>query len=58
VAEIETHSIDAEKSSKLNGTILTGEIFAPEMRRVIEKTNRLINSSLKVVAVKNEYFWR
>ena len=45
-----------EKARRLNGTILTGEMFAPEMRRAIEKTNRLINSNLRVLAVKNEYF--
>ena len=45
-----------EKARRLNGTILTGEIFASEMRKVIERTNALINSNLRVVAVKNQYF--
>jgi putative radical SAM enzyme (TIGR03279 family) len=44
------------KAQKLNGTILTGEMFAPEMKRVIEKTNHLINCNLRVLAVKNQYF--
>lgn len=48
--------LSAEKARKLNGTILTGEIFEPEMRKVIEKTNHLINSNLRVLGVKNEYF--
>jgi putative radical SAM enzyme (TIGR03279 family) len=48
--------LSAEKARRLNGTILTGEIFAPEMRKAIEKTNRLLNSNLHVVAVKNQYF--
>ncbi|MEP6924484.1 MAG: DUF512 domain-containing protein [Pyrinomonadaceae bacterium] len=48
--------LSPEKARRLNGTILTGELFAPEMRRAIEKTNRLINSNLSVLAVKNEYF--
>ena len=43
-------------TSKLDGTILTGEIFAPEMRRRIEQINNLIHSNLRVVAVKNHYF--
>ena len=43
-------------TSTLNGTILTGEIFAPEMRRRIEQINNLIHSNLRVVAVKNHYF--
>jgi putative radical SAM enzyme (TIGR03279 family) len=41
---------------KLNGTILTGEMFAPIFREQIEKLNNLIGSSLKVLAVPNTYF--
>lgn len=54
--KLKRQPISFEKARKLNGTILTGEIFAPEMRRAIEKTNQLINSNLSVRAVKNEYF--
>lgn len=40
----------------LNGTILTGEMFAPILTEQIEKLNKIINSNLKVRAVKNTYF--
>jgi putative radical SAM enzyme (TIGR03279 family) len=43
-------------AQKLNGTIFTGEMFEPEMRRLIEKTNREFGTELSVKAVKNEYF--
>ncbi|HSK72564.1 MAG TPA: DUF512 domain-containing protein [Pyrinomonadaceae bacterium] len=40
----------------LNGTILTGEMFAPILREQIEKLNSLIGSKLCVLAVPNRYF--
>ena len=40
----------------LNGTILTGEMFAPILSKQIEKLNLLIDSNLKVLAVPNAYF--
>ena len=54
--KLKRQPLSFEKARKLNGTILTGELFAPEMEKAIEKTNRLINSNLRVLAVKNEYF--
>lgn len=42
--------------SSLNGTILTGEMFAPILSAQIEKLNLLINSDLHVLAVPNTYF--
>lgn len=40
----------------LNGTILTGEMFAPVLRGQIEKLNKILSANLKVLAVKNTYF--
>ncbi len=40
----------------LNGTILTGEMFAPILREQIEKLNSLTGSRLSVLAVPNTYF--
>ncbi len=40
----------------LNGTILTGEMFAPILAGQIEKLNSLIGSKLHVLAVPNTYF--
>jgi putative radical SAM enzyme (TIGR03279 family) len=45
-----------EQARKLNGTIFTGEMFAPEMTRIVEKINRETGTRLSVKAVKNEYF--
>jgi putative radical SAM enzyme (TIGR03279 family) len=38
------------------GTILTGEMFAPVLAKLIEKYNLLTNARLHVLPVKNEYF--
>jgi len=40
----------------LNGTILTGEMFAPILSEQIEKLNAVLDSNLKVLAVPNTYF--
>ena len=40
----------------LNGTILTGEMFAPILSGQIERVNDLLDSNLKVKAVPNLYF--
>lgn len=40
----------------LHGTMLTGELFAPVLRRRAEQLNAKFGMRLKVVAVKNEYF--
>lgn len=40
----------------LNGTILTGEMFAPILREQIEKLNKLTGSTLRVLPVPNTYF--
>jgi NifB/MoaA-like Fe-S oxidoreductase len=44
------------KPNSLNGTILTGEMFAPILSEQIEKLNALIGSKLTVLAVPNTYF--
>jgi putative radical SAM enzyme (TIGR03279 family) len=41
---------------KLYGTIMTGTIFAPVLRRQVERLNRRFQTRLEVVAVENEYF--
>lgn len=40
----------------INGTILTGEMFAPILAGQVEKLNSALNSNLKVLAVPNTYF--
>ncbi len=46
----------SQKPKSLNGTFLTGEMFAPILREQIEKLNALINSRFHVLAVPNTYF--
>jgi NifB/MoaA-like Fe-S oxidoreductase len=41
---------------KLYGTIMTGTIFAPVLRKQVERLNRRFQTRLEVVAVENEYF--
>ena len=40
----------------LNGTILTGEMFAPILRGEIDKFNAIKGSQIRVIAVPNKYF--
>ena len=40
----------------LNGTIMTGEMFAPILKKQIDKLNKLIGSEFHVLAVPNTYF--
>ncbi|MGI9036415.1 MAG: DUF512 domain-containing protein [Pyrinomonadaceae bacterium] len=47
---------EISKPESLNGTILTGEMFAPILSAQIEKINSLIGAKLKVLAVPNTYF--
>ena len=41
---------------QLRGTMLTGEYFAPVLRRRAAQLNERFNTQLRVVAVKNNYF--
>lgn len=45
-----------QNPKSLNGTVLTGEMFAPILREQIEKLNSMIGSNLRVLAVPNTYF--
>src|SRR6266576_2155187 len=41
---------------RLFGTIMTGTIFAPVLRKQVERLNRRFQTRLEVVAVENDYF--
>ncbi|HLM00143.1 MAG TPA: DUF512 domain-containing protein [Pyrinomonadaceae bacterium] len=56
VPKIRNSKFKIQNSGSLNGTILTGEMFAPILREKIEELNSLIGSKLVVLAVKNNYF--
>src|SRR6266576_5053756 len=42
--------------AKLFGAIMTGTIFAPVLRKQVERLNRRFQTRLEVVAVENDYF--
>jgi NifB/MoaA-like Fe-S oxidoreductase len=54
--EDQSPKTENRRPNSLNGTILTGEMFAPILRQKIEELNSLIGSQLDVLAVKNNYF--
>lgn len=63
--EIRTHALAIKPKKQqavnnrpetLNGTILTGEMFAPILREQIEKYNASVGANLRVLAVPNTYF--
>jgi putative radical SAM enzyme (TIGR03279 family) len=56
VPKVKVQSSKFKVQSSLNGTILTGEMFAPILRRKIDELNSLLGSKLSVLAVKNNYF--
>ena len=43
-------------TSKMYGSIMTGTLFAPVLRRMIERMNQQVGTRLEVVAVENDYF--
>ncbi len=52
-------SLDRERlpePDRLNGTILTGTLFAPALQSKIEELNNRAGTKLKVASVSNEYF--
>jgi putative radical SAM enzyme (TIGR03279 family) len=42
--------------SRLNGTVMTGILFAPTLRRMMERLNARFKTRLTVTAVENRYF--
>jgi putative radical SAM enzyme (TIGR03279 family) len=54
--EIQNPKSEIQNPKSLNGTILTGEMFAPILREQIEKLNDLTGASLTVLGVPNTYF--
>ncbi len=51
-----TLPIDRPRGKKLNGTILTGEMFGPILGERIAEYNRLTGAKLRVLSVPNTYF--
>jgi putative radical SAM enzyme (TIGR03279 family) len=51
-----TLPIDRRRGKRLNGTILTGEMFGPILGERIAEYNQLTGSKLRVLSVPNTYF--
>jgi NifB/MoaA-like Fe-S oxidoreductase len=53
-------SLEARSSgraqSKVNGTIMTGTLFAPVLKRMIDKVNDRFGTRLHVLPIANDYF--
>ena len=54
--KIKTQDSRLKTQDSLNGTILTGEMFAPILAEQIAKLNAALGSKLRVLAVPNTYF--
>jgi putative radical SAM enzyme (TIGR03279 family) len=46
----------AETQTKVNGTILTGTLFAPVLTKLIDRLNQRFGTRLHVLPIANEYF--
>jgi putative radical SAM enzyme (TIGR03279 family) len=55
---LERKPVLAARSSgrALCGSVMTGTLFAPVLRRMIERMNQQVGTRLEVVAVENDYF--
>jgi putative radical SAM enzyme (TIGR03279 family) len=48
--------LSKQRTKEIDGTILTGEIFAPVLKPLVEKLNERFGTRLHVVGVENKYF--
>lgn len=48
--------LSKQKAKAIDGTILTGEIFAPVLKPLIEKLNEKFGTRLHVLGIENKYF--
>lgn len=49
-------SVTRQSGRPLYGTIMTGTLFAPALKKLVERLNRRLGMRLEVAAVENEYF--
>jgi Fe-S oxidoreductase, related to NifB/MoaA family len=50
------HPLAPSKAMKLDGTIMTGTLFAPALKAAVERLNARWQTKLHVIAVENDYF--
>jgi putative radical SAM enzyme (TIGR03279 family) len=53
---LKRHSPPREMLDQLDGTVMTGTLFAPAMQTVLQRVNETFGTRLNVVAVENHYF--
>jgi putative radical SAM enzyme (TIGR03279 family) len=53
---LERRPLAVEKAATLDGTIMTGKLFAPALTELIERANARFGMRLHVVGVENHYF--
>jgi putative radical SAM enzyme (TIGR03279 family) len=56
VSRLAKNNMDQRARKELDGTILTGEIFAPVLGPMIEKLNKRFGTRFHVISVENRYF--
>lgn len=56
VKRLTKNPLSKRQAKELDGTILTGEIFAPVLKPLVEKLNENFGTRLHVLAVENRYF--
>ncbi len=53
---LERRSKALETAARLEGTVMTGMLFAPALKSLLERANERFGTRLHVVAVENHYF--
>lgn len=53
---LERRPLALEKAARLDGTVMTGKLFAPALKELIERANARFGTRLHVVGVENHYF--
>ncbi len=53
---LDRRGVTPRDAAKLDGTVMTGTLFASAFSDLIERTNERFGTRLKVIAVENDYF--
>ncbi|MBV9959699.1 MAG: DUF512 domain-containing protein [Acidobacteria bacterium] len=53
---LERRAFSPTETARLEGTVMTGTLFAPTLKRLIARANEKFGTRLHVVAVENQYF--
>jgi putative radical SAM enzyme (TIGR03279 family) len=53
---LERRPLSLEEAARLEGAVMTGTLFAPALKDLLERVNEKFGTRLGVVAVENDYF--